>query len=153
MAKSICGAVVAAALATFTAGLAFAAPPASCASKFVGTWAYQGGVTEVRADGTAYPKCPMCVPMQTWTCSGNTYFFQGPGSHTATLSPDGQQLIGAVVATRVGGRVVTPKLRKPSVGTTEPATTAPTVNAGATATTSPTVNARTPRVGTPTVKQ
>lgn len=94
-------------LAAFT-GTAWAAPPASCAYKFIGTWAYPGGVTVVAPGGSAYPKCPMCIPVQTWTCSGNTYFFQGPGSHSATLSPDGRQLIGGgVVATRVGGAAPT----------------------------------------------
>ena len=84
-----------------------AAPPASCAYKFVGTWVYPGGTTVIAAGGTAYPKCPMCVPTQTWTCQGNTYLFSNsgpPGQFSATLSADGRQLIGGgTVATRVGG--------------------------------------------------
>jgi hypothetical protein len=55
----------------------------------------------------------MCVPTQTWTCSGNTYLFSNsgpPGQFSATLSADGRQLIGGgTVATRVGGaRVAAP---------------------------------------------
>lgn len=86
---------------------AAAAPPASCARKFIGTWVYAGGTTVVAPGGIAYPKCPMCVPTQTWTCQGNTYLFSNsgpPGQFSATLSADGRQLIGSgVVATRVGG--------------------------------------------------
>jgi hypothetical protein len=84
---------------------AAAAPPKSCAYKFVGTWAYPGGTTVVLANGTALPKCAPCVPVQYWTCSGNTYTFSNPGGATwsATLSADGRQLIGTVTATRVGG--------------------------------------------------
>lgn len=87
--------------------IALAAPPASCANKFVGTWTYAGGTTVVAANGVAYPKCAMCVATQNWTCQGNTYFFSNsgpPGQFSATLSADGRQLIGGgVVATRVGG--------------------------------------------------
>jgi len=84
-----------------------AAPPASCASKFIGTWTYSGGTTVIAAGGVAYPKCPMCVPTQSWTCQGNTYLFSNsgaPGQFSATLSADGRQLIGSgTIATRVGG--------------------------------------------------
>lgn len=86
---------------------ASAAPPSSCAARFIGTWVYPGGSTVVAAGGLAYPKCPLCVPTQTWTCQGNTYLFSNsgaPGQFSATLSPDGRQLIGGgTVATRVGG--------------------------------------------------
>ncbi len=83
---------------------AFAMPPKSCAAKFVGTWAYSGGTTVVNADGTANPQCFLCVPVQTWTCNGNTYIITGPTTYQATLSADGRQLIGAAgVATLVSG--------------------------------------------------
>lgn len=103
-----CAAILAVSLSS-----ASAAPPASCASKFVGTWVYPVGTTVVAPGGMAYPKCPMCVPTQTWTCSGNTYLFSNsgpPGQFSATLSADGRQLIGGgTVATRVGGaRVAAP---------------------------------------------
>jgi len=102
-----CQLLVVAGFVTVSASFAAAAPPASCAHKFVGTWVYAGGTTVIAPGGTAYPKCAMCVPTQTWTCQGNTYLFSNsgpPGQFSATLSPDGRQLIGGgVVATRVGG--------------------------------------------------
>lgn len=92
---------------TVSIGIASAAPPASCAYKFIGTWAYSGGTTVIAPGGIAYPKCAMCVPTQTWTCQGNTYLFSNsgpPGQFSGTLSSDGRQLIsGGIVATRVGG--------------------------------------------------
>jgi hypothetical protein len=92
---------------TLATSFASAAPPASCAYKFVGTWVYPGGTTVIAPGGVSYPKCAMCVPTQTWTCQGNTYLFSNsgpPGQFSATLSADGRQLIGGgVVATRVGG--------------------------------------------------
>jgi hypothetical protein len=96
-----------ASLLTVSTSFASAAPPASCAHKFIGTWVYAGGTTVVAPGGIAYPKCAMCVGTQTWTCQGNTYLFSNsgpPGQFSSTLSPDGRQLIGSgVVATRVGG--------------------------------------------------
>jgi hypothetical protein len=81
-----------------------AAPPASCVNKFVGVWSYAGGTTRVNADGTANPTCVMCVAVQTWTCSGNTYTITGPTSYTATLTPDGRQMVGSAgIAVRSGG--------------------------------------------------
>ncbi|MCZ7643352.1 MAG: hypothetical protein M5U33_12590 [Pseudorhodoplanes sp.] len=105
-------------------GAGLAAPPASCAGKFVGTWTYPGGTTRVNRDGTANPKCPMCVAVQTWTCSGNTYVITGPTSYTATLSGDGRRLVGStgIVATRVGGAA--PAARAPAGGRETPGTTA-----------------------------
>ena len=92
--------------AAFFSNAAWAAPPASCASKFVGTWTYPGGTTIVRADGTAYPKCPNCVPMQTWTCRGNTYLFSNagpPGQFSATLIDANRMQGSGIIATRAGG--------------------------------------------------
>src|ERR1700686_149188 len=59
-------------------GPASAAPPASCASKFVGSW-----TVRVEATGQTYPSlilpngrtqvtCPMCTPGGSWTCAGDT---------------------------------------------------------------------------------
>ena len=84
-----------------------AAPPSNCASKFVGVWTYAGGTTRVNGDGTANPTCFMCVSVQTWTCSGNTYIITGPTSYSATLSADGRQMVGSAgIAVRVGGPAV-----------------------------------------------
>lgn len=113
--------------AFFHATPVFAAPPSSCAGKFVGTWSYPGGTTRVNADGTAHPKCPMCVGVQTWTCSGNTYIITSPTSYSATLSPDGRRLVGgSITAVRVGG---TPKVAapaKPAGGSAQAANTSQT---------------------------
>jgi hypothetical protein len=85
----------------------FAAPPASCASKYIGTWAYPGGTTTVSANGLAFPHCPMCVPVQTWTCQGNTFLFSNsgpPGQFTATLVDSNHMNYGTGISTRVGAR-------------------------------------------------
>jgi hypothetical protein len=107
MLACFCRVLLIAGLLVLPAGVASAAPPASCAHKFIGTWVYPGGTTVVAPGGIAYPKCAMCVPTQTWTCQGSTYLFSNsgpPGEFSATLSADGRQLIGSgVVATRVGG--------------------------------------------------
>ena len=86
---------------------ASAAPPASCAWKFVGTWAWAGGTGRLTADGKAYPTCAMCVAVMTWTCSGNTYIITSPVYATATLSPDGRTMSGSSgVSTRIGGAAI-----------------------------------------------
>jgi hypothetical protein len=84
---------------------ALAAPPASCAKKFIGEWSYAGGTTTVRANGLAYPHCAMCVSVQTWTCEGNTYYFSNsgpPGQFSATLIDANHVQGSAGIATRVG---------------------------------------------------
>ena len=85
---------------------AVAGPPSSCAHKFIGTWTYSAGTTTVNPDGTAHPHCFACVPVQTWTCQGNTYLFSNsgaPGEFTAVLV-DSNHLSGSgYIATRVGG--------------------------------------------------
>src|ERR1051326_7818988 len=104
MMKYIVGSAVALAIATCTP--AVAAPPANCASKFVGTWSYAGGVTVVSPNGLAYPKCPMCVSVQTWTCQGNTFLFSNsgpPGQFSGTLIDPNHVQGPSWVATRVGG--------------------------------------------------
>ncbi len=131
---------LAAGLVLAGSGAGRAAPPASCAGRFVGTWTYPGGTARVNRDGTANPKCPMCVAVQTWSCSGNTYIITGPTPYTATLSPDGRRLVGStgIVATRVGGG---PAAARPPAGgrkapTTSsaagtPKSTGPSVTSGA----------------------
>ncbi len=105
-------ACIALGLMAVSAVVASAAPPSSCASKFVGTWVYAGGTTDVRADGTAYPHCPNCVPLQTWTCDGNTYLFSNsgpPGQFTGTLVAPNRMQGPTWTATRVGGAPSNPK--------------------------------------------
>lgn len=94
-----------------------AAPPRSCAAKFVGVWrnAAQNSnwiETRVHANGTATPVCvpqSSCVAVQQWTCEGNVYRFSndnfGATRWEATLSPDGSRLeTGGTVAIRAGAR-------------------------------------------------
>lgn len=103
-------AVLSTALLSTMLNSASAAPPASCASKFVGDWSYPGGTTRVNPDGTANPVCAFCVTVQTWTCSGDTYIITAPSSYTSKLSADGRYLVGDVItAVRVGGASVTSK--------------------------------------------
>ena len=142
-----------------SASVALAAPPSSCAGKFIGTWAYPGGTTVVAPGGIAYPKCPMCVPTQTWSCSGNTYLFSNsgpPGEFSATLSPDGQQLIGGgTVATRVGPsrvRTQTPTTPAPTINATEPTVAAPNVRTRAPKVSAPTISGTEPTVSRPSVR-
>ncbi len=107
--------IITAAVMAVPVNSAFAAPPASCAHKFVGTWVYPGGITTVSANGQAYPKCPMCVAVQSWTCSGNTYLFSNsgpPGQFSATLVGANTMQGSGVVATRVGGRAAAAKQPK-----------------------------------------
>lgn len=99
--------VVYSVLYVITLTQAHAAPPQSCVDKFVGNWSYSGGTTYIHPDGTANPVCFMCVSVQTWTCSGDTYIITGPTSYTATLSADGTQMVGSAgVAIRIDGTVV-----------------------------------------------
>jgi hypothetical protein len=101
---------------------ASAAPPASCAAKFVGTWTYSGGTTVVNADGTANPRCPACVSVQTRTCQGNTYLFSNsgpPGQFSATLINANQMQGSGIIATRVGA-APSPAKRESTVGCTTP---------------------------------
>ena len=105
-----------------SAGPADAAPPASCARKFVGVWTYPGGTTRVDADGTAYPTCFMCVTKQSWTCNGDTYYFESGGiKFTAILSAGGTQLVGSgVTATRADGAAAAPSAPRSSASARPP---------------------------------
>lgn len=92
---------------------ASAAPPASCAGKFVGTWSVtvlatgQTYRSQIRADGTLSSACPLCPAVQTWTCSGNTFILTSPVHHTHTISPDGRRMAGGCCSSvRIGGAPV-----------------------------------------------
>ncbi|HEY8267933.1 MAG TPA: hypothetical protein VIG34_04665 [Xanthobacteraceae bacterium] len=113
-----------------TLGSASAAPPTDCVRKFVGAWIVTVNATgqtypsTIRADGTLSSVCPQCVPVQTWTCSGDTFILTGPGSAVHTLSPDGRRMTGSCcTVVRVGPspvRVNAPATRTPSVRTETP---------------------------------
>lgn len=86
------------------------APPADCAYKWVGTWRWALGTTDILPNGVAYPRCFLCVPYQTWTCSGDTSTWSNPDGYTwtMTLVPAGDRMVGTgsnrhVTATRIGG--------------------------------------------------
>jgi hypothetical protein len=108
---------------------ALAAPPADCVTKFVGGWIVTVNATgqtypsTIRPDGTLSSVCPLCAPVQTWTCQGNTFILTGPGSATQTLSADGKMMTGSCcTAARVG---------PPTVRVNAPTTNTPTVRAPA----------------------
>jgi hypothetical protein len=85
---------------------ALAAPPASCAGKFIGEWRHSGSGNRgsVMADGRALcSEHPACV-QGTWTCSGNVLIYTNPvGTWNYTLAPDGRTMsTGSAVSTRLG---------------------------------------------------
>ncbi|WP_407122349.1 hypothetical protein [Bradyrhizobium sp. STM 3561] len=86
---------------------AFAAPPASCASKFVGEWRHSGGNKgTLTADGRAIcSEHAACQAEGTWTCSGNNLTYTTSlGSWVYTLQPDGSITAngGIARAVRIG---------------------------------------------------
>ncbi|SPP93329.1 hypothetical protein [Bradyrhizobium vignae] len=85
-----------------------AAPPSSCAAKFIGDWRHSGSGNRgtITPDGRALcSEHPSCV-QGTWTCSGNVLTYTNSlGSWNYTLAPDGKSMStngGAAVATRIG---------------------------------------------------
>lgn len=105
---------------------AWAAPPASCVSKFVGSWTVRVNATgqtypaQFFANGRSHATCPMCTPGGSWTCSGNTLTFTVDNgmSGQATLSADGRTMSGGCcTTTRIGPA--------PSVKEAEPAQSGP----------------------------
>jgi len=84
------------------------APPSDCAYKFVGMWTVQtnSGQTyqaEIRPDGTSTAYCPLCMPVQRWTCHGDTRTVLDPFVFEDRLSADGMRLDSAYgSATRNG---------------------------------------------------
>jgi hypothetical protein len=85
---------------------ASAAPPSSCAGKFIGEWRHSGSGNRgsVLADGRALcSEHPACV-QGTWTCSGNVLIYTNPvGTGNYTLAPDGRTMsTGSAVSTRLG---------------------------------------------------
>ena len=63
--------------------------------------------SQIFPGGTLSSACPLCVPVQHWTCNGDTFTLLDPVVVTATLSPDGRRLTaGCCVSTRIGGAAV-----------------------------------------------
>lgn len=103
-------------LLTFLAPAA-AAPPSSCAGKFIGEWRHSGSGNRgsIKADGRALcSEHPSCV-QGTWTCSGNVLTYTNSlGSWDYTLAPDGKSMStngGAAVATRIGATPASARAR------------------------------------------
>src|SRR5262249_746817 len=93
-----------------TASAQSSPPPASCVKRFVGTWIVTVKATgqtypaTVLANGTGHATCPACMPMQHWTCSGNTFILLDPRTEEAPLSADGTGTESACcVSVRAGG--------------------------------------------------
>lgn len=100
--------LIAVSLLLTCAAPAGAAPPSSCAAKFIGEWRHSGSGNRgtVTPDGRALcSEHPSCV-QGTWTCSGNVLTYTNSlGSWDYTLAPDGKSMStngGAAVATRIG---------------------------------------------------
>lgn len=67
-------------------------PPADCGYKFVGSWTVYSSVgtypVTIRPDGTSTAHCSFCMPVQRWTCSGDTYVVLDPFRVESPLTPD-----------------------------------------------------------------
>jgi hypothetical protein len=94
-----------------TVSPAFAQPPPSCASKFVGRWKTVGGPNAwmqsgatLNANGTAIPHCTgvPCVAVQNWTCSGDTHIILSPTPGQAQLLPSGRLVGYGIEMVRIG---------------------------------------------------
>lgn len=100
----------AAMMALLTTGPSLAqVPPASCAGKFVGMWTILVKATgqtyqaQINADGTSHAYCPLCMPVQRWTCEGNTHILIDPFRVDSVLSADGTRTESSCcIGTRVG---------------------------------------------------
>lgn len=85
-----------------------AAPPSSCAAKFIGDWRHSGSGNRgtITPDGRALcSEHPACV-QGTWTCSGNVLTYTNSlGTWNYTLEANGKSMStngGAAVAVRIG---------------------------------------------------
>lgn len=114
---------------------ALAAPPSSCAAKFVGEWRHSGSGNRgsVKADGRALcSEHPACV-QGTWTCSGDVLTYTNSlGSWNYTLAPDGRTMsTGAATATRIGAVPAVARSRAPAAAAVQSsAPEPPPVNPG-----------------------
>lgn len=97
---------------------ASAAPPSSCASKFVGEWRHSGSGNKgtVLPDGRALCSEHFACVQGTWTCDGNVLTYTNSlGSWNYTLAPDGRTMsTGSAVSTRIGP--VPPSARSRDLG-------------------------------------
>lgn len=78
-------------LLVFLSSNSFAAPPASCAGKFVGTWQHSWtNVETFTRDGQAICSGNPFCQQGTWTCNGNGLIYtNSSGTFTYELQPNG----------------------------------------------------------------
>ncbi|HEX8664779.1 MAG TPA: hypothetical protein VF744_12185 [Beijerinckiaceae bacterium] len=106
---------------------ASAAPPASCARNFQGSWQItvlatgQTYVGEYRPDGSGVAHCPQCAP-GTWTCNGDTLTVYVNGlTVVGTLSSDRTRITGGCcLAIRIGAVPATSPRSSPAGCTMPP---------------------------------
>lgn len=83
---------------------ALAAPPASCAHKFIGKWQHgTSNQADLTPDGRAICSGnPFCT-QGTWTCSGDSLTYTtSAGTYVYTLQPSGVMTYGSITVTRIG---------------------------------------------------
>jgi hypothetical protein len=88
----------------FTVGNALAAPPASCANKFIGKWQHgTSNIADLTPDGQAICSGnPFCT-QGTWTCNGDSLTYTtSAGTYVYTLQPSGVMTYNSIVVTRIG---------------------------------------------------
>jgi len=98
------------------AGSAWAAPPSSCASKFVGTWQHgSSNIGTLTPDGRAMCTGNAFCVQGTWTCNGNSLTYtNSAGTYVYTLQSSGVMTYGSIVVTRIGGGQAAPQQAKPA---------------------------------------
>lgn len=87
------------------AGNALAAPPSSCANKFIGTWQHgTSNIGTLTPDGRALCSGNAFCVQGTWTCNGNSLTYtNSAGTYVYTLQSDGVMTYGSIMVTRIGG--------------------------------------------------
>ncbi|WP_027526625.1 hypothetical protein [Bradyrhizobium sp. Ec3.3] len=100
---------IAISLLLICAAPAEAAPPASCAGKFIGVWTHQGiagimSTSTILGDGRALCSDNSACVQGTWTCSGNVLTYDnGMYKTDYTLQPNGTMTArGGIVVTKKG---------------------------------------------------
>jgi hypothetical protein len=100
----------------FAADDALAAPPSSCANKFIGKWQHgTSNVADLTPDGRAICSGNPFCSQGTWTCSGDSLTYTtSAGTYVYTLQPSGVMTYGSVVVTRIRGSAATSQSSKNS---------------------------------------
>lgn len=101
------------------AGNAVAAPPSSCASKFIGTWQHgTSNIGTLTPDGQALCTGNVFCVQGTWTCSGDSLTYtNSAGTYVYTLQSSGVMTYGSIVVTRIGGGHAAAQPSKPAAQT------------------------------------